>query len=194
MNIIKNKEKYLLIAALILFFVASCRPTDHKLFQENGTDWKAYGNDCWHFSNNELIGKIIDAEGYVITKEKFKNFDLTLEFKPDSTINSGIFIRCHNEDMNPKNCYEINIWDLHPDQSNRTGAIVGRTETLAKVETINKWNTYRITARDEHIQIWINNILVIDAIDHTLTEGYIGLQAKATGKVHFRNININTID
>jgi len=86
--------------------------------------------------DNELTGILDSGAGFVITKNTFKNFVLTLEFNPDSTINSGVFVRCKDQQMSFSNCYEINIWDLHPDQDNRTGAVVARVIPSTKVETL----------------------------------------------------------
>lgn len=189
------KKINILSAVILLIFSFACSSNQsEKLFQENSNTWKSNGDDCWHFSDNELIGEAKNQESYLITKQQFKDFQLNLEFKPDSTINTGVFIRCSNEDVNPKNCYELNIWDLHPDQTNRTGAIVARVNPRVVVSTIDKWNTYRIKAVNNHIQVWINDTLTINAKDNALSKGYIGLQAKATGKVSFRNISIETID
>lgn len=134
-------KKFNILSAVLLVVlnvVFSCNQSK-LLFQENSNDWKSYGDDIWHFSNNELIGEVKNEESYVVTKQVFKDFELNLEFNTDNTINTGVFIRCNNEDMNPKNCYELNIWDLHPDQTNRTGAIVSRVNPLTIVSTIDKW-------------------------------------------------------
>lgn len=175
-----------------LFIITSCEPS-LKIFQEDANDWEIKGDANWSFSNNELIGEVHQGDGFVITKQQFKNFVLELEFNPDSSINSGVFIRCSKEKINPIDCYELNIWDLHPDQNNRTGAIVNRSVPLEKVKTINKWNSYKIKVEETHLQVWINNILVNDTNDENLQEGYIGLQAKGTGKISFRNIKIEEL-
>ena len=177
------------IIIIILLLIMSCNHSK-AIFQENSKEWIVYGDANWHFSNNELIGDIENGAGFVLSKKSYSNFILEVEFKPDSTINSGVFIRCKNEDINPTDCYELNIWDLHPDQNNRTGAIVTKAIPLAIVETINKWNLYKIKAEDNRIQVWINNTLTADYEDNTLFQGYIGLQAKGTGVVNFRNVRI----
>jgi hypothetical protein len=175
--------------ALILF---SCNQTS-VLFLENSTDWDIHGDASWNFSDHELIGKITNGDGFVLTQQRYNDFVLEVEFNPDSTINSGVFIRCSQEEINPVDCYELNIWDLHPDQMNRTGAIVTMAPPLAFVETINKWNTYKIKAEKNHLQVWVNGILTVDTVDDKLSGGYIGLQAKGTGEVRFRNIKIQSL-
>ena len=152
------------------------------LFQKNTNDWIEQGNAEWIFANNEITGTSEkDSAGFIITNNPFADFMLTLEFNPDSTINSGVFIRCQNEDMNPKTCYEINIWDLHPNQDFRTGAIVTRFKPMAKVETLRQWNVYKIKCEKNRVQVWINDVMTADYENDDLQKGLIGLQAAGGG-------------
>lgn len=184
--------RFHLVAILVLVSNISCL-NSKVLFQENSKDWFIKGDANWNFSNNELIGKIKNGAGFIMTQQTYKDFILELEFKPDSTINSGIFIRCKNNNINPTDCYEVNIWDLHPNQDYRTGAIVMKSIPLAMVQTIDKWNTYKIKNETDHIQVWVNGILTANIRDTVLTEGYIGLQATGTGEIRFRNVKIKTL-
>ena len=184
--------RFHLVAILVLVLNISCL-NSKVLFQENSKDWFIKGDANWNFSNNELIGKIKNGAGFIMTQQTYKDFILELEFKPDSTINSGIFIRCKNSNINPTDCYEVNIWDLHPNQDYRTGAIVMKSIPLAMVQTIDTWNTYKIKNETDHIQVWVNGILTADIRDTVLTEGYIGLQATGTGEIRFRNVKIKTL-
>lgn len=187
MNPINN---ILLITLFSILFI-SC-DKQKELFQEDSDNWLLEGNAEWEFDNNELTGTVTnDGFGYLITKEKYDNFELNLEFMPDSTINSGVFIRCEKYEINPMDCYEVNIWDLHPKQDFRTGAVVLKSEPLDKVETINQWNTYKIIANENHIKVWINKILTIDLIDNSLTKGHIAIQAAGEGEIKFKNIRIS---
>ncbi len=181
------------IGLIIISLVVSCN-NYQELFLKDSNNWEASGDAKWKFSDTDLIGEVIDGEGFVITKQKYDNFILELQFNPDSTINSGVFIRCDKQEINPTQCYELNIWDMHPDQDNRTGAIVTRQAPLVLIETINKWNTYRIKAEKNHIQAWINGTLTAEMKDAALFNGYIGLQAWGTGKIRFRNVNIISLD
>ena len=112
----KQLNIHLIISAVALLLIISCN-NSQKTFGENIGEWEVFGNADWDFSNNELKGEVKDGDGFVITKQTYKDFTLEVEFKPDSTINSGVFVRCKNaNDINPIDCYELNIWDLHPDQ------------------------------------------------------------------------------
>ena len=180
------------LAILILLLNLSCNNTE-ALFQEDNKNWFEKGDAQWTFNNNELIGKVEEGAGFVMTQQAYKDFVLELEFKPDSTINSGVFIRCKQYDINATDCYEINIWDLHPNQDYRTGAIVTKFVPLAIVETLDKWNTYKIKGENDHIQVWVNDILTADMRDQALTEGYVGLQAMGSGEIRFRNLKIKNL-
>ena len=182
-----------IIGLVIMLLTISCN--DSKItFGQNAEKWDVFGNANWNFSNDELTGDVTDGDGFITTQQRFKDFTLEVEFKPDSTINSGVFIRCQKaEAISPMDCYELNIWDLHPDQGSRTGTIVTKMKPLAHVETINKWNTYKIEVKRAFIKVWINGKLTADAKNDELAEGYIALQAKGTGKVSFRNLTIRPI-
>lgn len=191
MNYLKKVRFHLLVIPILLINI-SCE-NSQVLFQENANNWKSYGDAIWSFSGNELIGKISDGTGYVMTDQTYSDFVLELEFKPDDTINSGVYMRCKHMEISATNCYEVNIWDLHPNQDYRTGSIVGKAVPLVKVETNNKWNTYEIRVVKDHVQVWINDALTVDLIDETRTDGYIALQAAGTGEIRFRNLKISPL-
>ena len=72
--------------------------------------------------------------------------------------------------------------------------MVSRFSPLKKVETLNKWNTYRIKNEKDHLQAWINDILVVDLKDQDLKSGPIALQAAEKGKIKFRNMRITKLE
>lgn len=187
----KYSIKCTLFAVVATFFF-SCE-NRKPLFEPDSDSWLQKGDAKWEFANGEIYGSLLKGTGFIMTKDTYKDFELELEFYPDETINSGVFVRCKNYELSYEDCYEINIWDYHPDQPNRTGAIVSRTTPLERVETIGKWNTYKIRAEGNHIQAWINGTLVADLENEDLNEGYIGLQAAEIGMVRFRNVNISIL-
>ncbi|MGI9553272.1 MAG: 3-keto-disaccharide hydrolase [Aurantibacter sp.] len=183
--------------SITLFSIMSCAEKNiskEVLFEENGKDWFSQGDAQWKFVDGELVGSLESGTGFVMTKKSYKDFVLELEFKPDSTINSGIFIRCKENEISNIDCYEINIWDLHPDQKSRTGAVVTRSTPMAKVETLGKWNSYKIKNEKDHLQVWIDGILTADMEDQDLVEGPIALQAAEAGQIMFRNVRLTPID
>ena len=185
------RQLSLLIA---LISICSCTSQDRKdstLFsQEDRETWAIMGNADWRFEGGELVGRLDSGAGWVMTEAKFDDLELTLEFFPDSTINSGVYLSCQNRELSAEDCYEFNIWDLHPNQEFRTGAVVTRASPANKVWTLNQWNTYRIKVEEDHLQAWINDTLTVDLYNEDLTEGYIALQAAGVGEIRFRNVRV----
>lgn len=165
-----------------------------KLFTEGDTTWLSGGDARWSFDNGALTGRSDSGSGFVATKAVYRDFELNLEFKPDSTVNSGVFLRCEQQELSATNCYEINIWDLHPNQDFRTGAVVSRELPVNHVETLNQWNTYRIICQNKLVKAWINDVLVTDMVNEDLKEGYIALQAAGKGELSFRNIELRLLE
>ena len=148
------------------------------------------GEAEWEQSSGVWLADIDSGAGFLMTSASYRNFELQVDFMPDSTINSGVFIRCAGQELSPEDCYELNIWDLHPNQEYRTGAVVTRASPLNFVSTIGAWNTYKIIANNDHVVAWINETLVIDLRDDTRKDGYIGIQAAGKGNIQFRNLRI----
>ncbi len=187
------KKKALFLIILVSTLMTSCSEKIQLFDLDNPDNWMEMGDAKWVFEQGVISGSLASGTGFLITKGTYADFDLHLEFYPDETINSGVFIRCKEQALSFTDCYEINIWDNHPQQENRTGAIVSRTTPLAKVNTVNQWNTYRINCRGNEIKAWINDVLVADIQNNDLAEGYIALQADGIGMVKFRNVTLKKL-
>ncbi|MEP5611920.1 MAG: DUF1080 domain-containing protein [Cyclobacteriaceae bacterium] len=187
------------LIALISSFLFACggsSPSKSEaiiLFAENSDNWSVEGEADWSFENAELVGIADSAAGLVISKASFKDFELNLEFKPDSTVNSGVFARCEDA-PSAGNCYELNIWDLHPNQDNRTGAVVTIAVPLAQVQSLNKWNTYKIICQGSRIQAWVNGTQTVDLVNELHEKGPIALQAASVGEIRFRNVEVSVFE
>ncbi|MDA0193996.1 MAG: DUF1080 domain-containing protein [Bacteroidetes bacterium] len=195
----KNLRFDLSIALIIILGISCSKPgsTDQEeviLFAENAQDWIKGGDADWTFVNNELIGRLDSGQGFVVTKKAYKDFALTVEFYPDDTINSGVFLRCKNAGLSGEDCYELNIWDDNPNQEYRTGAIFLRSNPLAQVETINQWNTYELRCEGDRIQASINGVVTADLRDQSRAEGFIALQARGIGEIRFRNVKVRPLE
>lgn len=181
------------LLSIFSLILSACNPSV-DLFDENMSQWEEFGEAQWKMENGELSGSIEEGVGFFVTKEKFKDFELNVQFKPDSSINSGIYIRCQNKELSFEDCYEINIWDLHPNQDFRTGSVVNRAKPLAHVETIDEWNDYRIKIEGTKINAWVNGVMTVDLENQDLQEGYIAIQAMGEGNIAFRNFEIQVLN
>lgn len=186
----KGRLKYLTI--LICCIVCGCTSSVPVTYNEE--TWTTYGDADWAFDGTELVATIDSGAGFVMTNVVFETFLLHVEFFPDDSINSGVFIHCQNSALSATDCYEINIWDHHPNQEFRTGAVVMRAPPLHHVATVNQWNEYRIRKSENRIQAWINDTQVVDLIDSDLKRGQIALQASGSGSITFRNIAITVLE
>lgn len=189
-------SKFHIALLALLLICVNCKESNSQtqLFSEHNQDWIMQGDAQWTIDKKVITAKLTEGSGFLMTKIAYKNFVLELEFKPDSTINSGVFIRCSQQALSHEDCYEINIWDEHPVQEWRTGAIVGRASPVNRVNTIGKWNSYKIECTDQKIRAWINDTITVQLTDSDLKKGYIAIQAAESGTISFRNIRITVID
>jgi hypothetical protein len=115
--------------------------------------------------------------GYLVTKSSYKDFQIRAEFWADTTTNSGIFLRCPDPTkVGAASCYEVNIYDLRPDPSYGTGAIVDVAKVVPMPKAGGKWNTYEITARGSHLVVVLNGAQTVDVQDSKTAEGRVALQ------------------
>ncbi len=181
---------------ILILVSAGCSTSyvEKELFLFDDKDaWVKEGTANWSWNEGEITGESESGSSFLMTTEAYGDFELSLEFLPDSTVNSGIFIRCGEQSISAVDCYEFNIWDLHPNQDYRTGALVGRANPLNYVETLSKWNTYVIKAQKGKLEAWVNDIKTVDMIDDSLDEGFVAIQAGETGNISFRNVKIKHV-
>ena len=153
--------------------------------------WQETGDAQWSVQGREIVGGG-EGDGFLTTDGHYGDFHLRLEFWVEETTNSGVFIRCKDRSyIHPDTCYEFNIWDHHPKQEARTGAIVFRAmPPLVHVETVGRWNTYEITARGGFLEARVNGEVTARLEDADPTPGFIALQRWEQGAVRFRNIEL----
>lgn len=154
--------------------------------------WQAHGDIEWTVVDQAIVatGR---GDGFLVTEQDYADFHLVVEFWVDATTNSGIFIRCRDRSrFHPQTCFELNIWDEHPQQEARTGAVVMHfIPPLAKVETVGRWNTYEVTANGASIEVKVNGVTTASLDNADITAGRIALQHWADGTVKFRKIELS---
>ena len=200
--------KLLLLASLI--WISNCS-SSQKLNSDNsnlfnGKDlsgWIIYGTEKWYVENGNLVCESgPDKEyGYLGTEKKFKNFDLTLEFKQEANGNSGVFFRSSIEGT------KISGWqaEVAPPGSNTGGVyesygrgwLIKPDPALDKHLKMGEWNTMRILAQGDKVTTYLNGQKMIELVDEKVgkAEGQIALQIHDGGgiKVRWRNINIKEL-
>lgn len=188
----------LILLSLPILILSSCKTIGsidsiyEPLFSEHSNSWTTDGEAEWTISNGILSAE--NGLGYAITSQTFDNFILEADFNPTETMNSGIFIRCPEDGISANGCYEINIADNHENQDFRTGAIVTHGKPLEIVHTINKWNRFKIMAKNDRIGVWIDGIKTADIRDSKSKSGTIAMQVNGEGKIQFRNVVISKLN
>lgn len=116
----------------------------------------ATGDVNWRVEDAALVADK-GKGGHLVSKDKYKDFEIHAEFYAVAQTNSGIFIRCVDpKKISAKDCYEVNIWDTRPDQSYGTGGIVNFSEVKPMPKAGGKWNTMLIRAKGRDITVTLN--------------------------------------
>jgi hypothetical protein len=195
----------LFFSAFILLTISLTAQKKKSLF--NGKDltgWTIHGTEKWYVEKGELICESgPDKEyGYLSTNEKYKNFELTLQFKQEANGNSGVFIRSGIEGV------KISGWQVEVAPPNaHTGGIYesyGRgwiIQPKAEDEQwlkMGEWNTLKISMINDEITTWLNGHKMVYLKDEKIGAGtgFIALQIHSGGgiKVRWKNIQIKTMD
>ena len=193
------------------------------LFDGHTTNgWRNFRRDsisgAWQVVDGGLT-RAGPGAGDIITREKFKNFELTLEWQIASGGNSGIFYRAsEDDDAVYWTAPEMQVLDdaSHPDaQSPLTaaGANYEIDSALAGVvRPAGQWNQVRIVVNGSHVEHWLNGVKVVEYelgspawaakvkaskfAPHVHygrnAEGYVGLQDHGDW-VSYRNIKIRVL-
>ena len=217
---IKNYKFYALAIGLCMG-LSSCQdngPTDTTpwvpLF--NGTDlngWKQIGGDAkYRVESQTVIGSTVHdtPNSFMTTEKMYDDFILELDYKVDSSMNSGIQIRSNSlatYQNGRVHGYQIEIdpsdraWSAGIYDEGRRGWLVPLTDNKAAQQAFKQgdWNHYRIEAIGDTIKTWINDVPASFLIDSKTHSGFIALQVHSIGKdakagteIHWKNINILT--
>src|SRR4051812_42836458 len=173
------------------------------------TNWTQNGSARWTVKDGIIEGgQEGDPKraGLLATKEKFKDFELELEFMIDEhgKYNSGVYLR-NNPNTAGRTGYQVNIG--RPEAQEYIGLYTDRW--LAKgdeKDVIRKkldWNKLYIFAQGPRIKVRLNDIELFDFTDPApapkfLQPGVLGLQTYGAdghaGWVKFRNIRVRELD
>ncbi|MEI9944478.1 MAG: DUF1080 domain-containing protein [Chitinophagaceae bacterium] len=149
------------------------------------TKWKSAAADSfpskgWAVIDNMLV--IEDGEGHptggdIITREQYKDFELTVDFKLSEGANSGIKYGVHIYNpaipglgtvIGPE--YQLLDDDKHPDAkagingNRKLGSLydILPSSTVKALRPIGQWNTARIVSKGNHIEHFLNGIKVLE--------------------------------
>jgi hypothetical protein len=128
---------------------------------KNLDNWSPIGTANWKLEDGALVAD--NGNGFMVSKNDYKDFQLRVEFWIEDKTNSGVFIRCTDPNsVSGKTAYEVNIWDTRPDPKYGTGAIVdvGAVDPMPKAG--GRWNVYEITAKGNMFTVILNGQKTVD--------------------------------
>ena len=172
----------------------------------NGTDlsnWIAYGTEKWFVQDSLLVCESGPDKkyGYLATRNYYKDFDLTADFKQVSNGNSGIFFHSTVEGTT------VSGWQVEvAPKGNDSGGIYesyGRgwlhqiPEDKENILKPGEWNTMRIKVVGPEVTTWLNGQEMTHLTDSLIgkANGRIALQIHSGGgiKVQWKNLNIKQL-
>ena len=134
------------------------------------------GDANWRIEDGMIVAD--KGNGFLVSKNDYKDYEIRAEFWVEADSNSGVFIRCTDpSQIGSNNAYEVNNWDMRPDPSYGTGAIVNVAKVDPMPHAAGKWNTYEITAKGSTFTVVLNGQKTVDgAQDAKFAKGRIALQ------------------
>ncbi|RYY08559.1 MAG: DUF1080 domain-containing protein, partial [Chitinophagaceae bacterium] len=185
-----------------------------KLF--NGKDltgWKQLnGKADYHVKGGVIIGTTVanTPNSFLVTEKEYGDFILEIDFKVDTSMNSGIQVRSLSKpDYQNGRVHGYQI-EIDPSARAWSGGIYDEarrgwlctTEYNTKAKKAfrnNAWNKYRVECIGSVIRTWVNGIPVSHLVDDLTTSGFIALQVHAINKndkpgkqIIWRDIRIQT--
>lgn len=160
----------------------------------NLDNFNTVGDANWRLEDGLVVADRKGKDnGYLVTKNAYKDYELRVEFWVSNDANSGIYMRCQNpRAITDRTCYEANIFDTRPDPSYGTGAITNFAKISSMPKAGGKWNTYDITAKGPHIVVVLNGAKTVELQHGDFASGPIALQY-GQGVVKFRKVQIRPL-
>lgn len=133
----------------------------------------------WVIKNQQLLGQLSSGKesgdgGDIITLKKYKNFDLTFDWKLGKLGNSGVKYFVEELPEKPANSssligYEYQLIDdpdfiyndKHLPEDHKTGALYNITAPNKPDVKIGRWHTSRIVVKDDQIEHWLDHKIVV---------------------------------
>ncbi len=161
--------------------------------------------------DGQIVGTTVPntPNSFLCTERRFGDFDLTLEFRVDDDLNSGVQIR---SDARPEyksgvvHGYQV---EIDPSERAWTGGIyeesgrgwlypLDRDAAARAAFRRGEWNHMRVLAVGDGIRTWINGAPCAGLVDCEAPAGFLALQVHATDsaeprQVRWRNIRLRDL-
>lgn len=189
-------KRHLLAASLL--FTTLCSAGPEKIFNGSGLEgWRVQGGDYWTVRDGVLTGQSDEKmhNSVLWTDKSYKDFAVELEFRFSGDIDSGIFLRHENDQV------QIGVSrSLKRDMTGSPyiGTKRGYPQEASGVKDLLKpgeWNRMKVEARGNTYTVTLNGKEVASYVSDTAKEsGPIGLQVHpgVMMKVEFRDVTVDS--
>ena len=160
-----------------------------------GSEWDRVGETNWRVEDGAIVADKRTSQGaaYLVSKAKYKDFQVYVEFWASDDANSGVFLRIQDPvTVTDRTGYEVNIFDQRQDPTYGTGGIVHFAEVHPMPKVGGKWNTFEITAKGRQITVLLNGQKTVELHNGLFVEGHFGLQ-HGGGVIKFRKVAIKPL-
>ena len=187
-------KRHLLLASLLFPALAAAAP--EKVFNGTGLEgWKIQGAAYWSVADGVLKGESDDKKQNSVlwTEKNYKDFAVELDFRFSGDIDSGIFLRHENDQIQIGTSRSLKR-DLTA--SPYIGSKRGYPQEASGVKELLKpddWNHMKIVAKGNTYTVSLNGKQVIEYVSDTAKEsGPVGLQIHpgVKMKIEFKNVTV----
>ncbi|MBK7405479.1 MAG: DUF1080 domain-containing protein [Phycisphaerales bacterium] len=169
----------------LLTFEAAEEPVGDALFDgETLGGWHAIGGGAWSVEGGAIVGRSASSDprhGLLVSDASFADFLVTFEYRVVRG-NSGFYFRSEESgDEVGVHGFQVEVDDLKPGGLYETGGrawvVEPAPEQAAAWERKGGWNTVRLFARGEHLEVYVNGFqtAVLDDAEGR-REGHFALQ------------------
>lgn len=191
-----------IFSIIIIVFLFSCNDKQDNipwvnLINNNSLEgWNIKGGEAKYIVEDGVIIGTTAANTpntFLTTNKMYGDFIFEIDFKVDSTMNSGIQIRSNSLPYYRDGMVHGYQIEIDPSKRAWSGGIYDekRRKWLHTLENNpeaqkafkqNEWNHYRVEAIGDTIKTWINNVPASYLIDDKTASGFFGLQVHSIGK------------
>ena len=155
------------------------------------TGWHPMNESTWAIEESNLILTGKGGNGWLRSAKKYRDFELSLEWKTDlKQYDSGIYFRALEKGKPwPETGYQLNLLKGKEGWIKKLDKKTPGRPDLVKA---GKWNVFLLRAEGKKLTLSINGKEAWSTEDPAVREGYIGIQAEGY-RFAFRNIRIKVL-
>jgi hypothetical protein len=196
-------KNLILLSTLLLLSFTLTAQTKNLFNGKDLTGWTAHGTEKWFVEDGNLVCESGPDKqyGYLSTVQKYKNFELTLQFKQEANGNSGVFFRSSIEGVKISG-WQVEVAPLNHStggiyESYGRGWLIKPSDSGQKALKVGKWNKMKIRVIGDEVTTWLNGDQMVYIKDEKIGkgEGFVALQIHDGGgiRVLWRKLKLKVL-